>query len=105
MGKGGLKGPRLEIRSSLNSRAAVFHRAPTPVPDVPFGVTLSRLAPRMPALLGSLATGGLRRMASDETAKEFRAHEGSYRRFTFMMKWGTILSLLTGFIVILIIAK
>ncbi len=44
-------------------------------------------------------------MASDETAKDFRAHEGSYRRFTFMMKWGTVLSLLTGFIVILIIAK
>ena len=44
-------------------------------------------------------------MASDEATKDFRAHEGSYRRFTFMMKWGTILALLTGFIVILIIAK
>ena len=44
-------------------------------------------------------------MASDEAAKEIRAHEGSYHRFTFMMKWGTILALLTGFIVILIIAK
>jgi hypothetical protein len=44
-------------------------------------------------------------MASDDTAKEIRAHEGSYHRFLFMMKWGTILSLITGFIVILIIAK
>jgi hypothetical protein len=44
-------------------------------------------------------------MASDEATREIRAHEGSYRRFTFMMKWGTILSLITGFIVILIIAK
>jgi hypothetical protein len=44
-------------------------------------------------------------MASDEVAKEIRTHEGSYHRFTFMMKWGTILALLTGFIVILIIAK
>ena len=44
-------------------------------------------------------------MATDDAAKEIRAHEGSYHRFTFMMKWGTILALLTGFIVILIIAK
>lgn len=44
-------------------------------------------------------------MATDEATREIRAHEGSYHRFTFMMKWGTILALLTGFIVILIIAK
>lgn len=44
-------------------------------------------------------------MAIDETAKEMRAHEGSYHRFLFMMKWGTILSLITGAIVILIIAN
>ena len=44
-------------------------------------------------------------MASDEATKDFRAHAGSSRRFTFMMKWGTILALLTGFIVILIIAN
>ena len=44
-------------------------------------------------------------MATDETSREIRAHEGSYQRFTFMMKWGTILSLITGFIVILIISK
>ncbi len=44
-------------------------------------------------------------MASDEATKEIRAHQGSYHRFTFMMKWGTIMALITGFIVILIIAK
>ncbi len=44
-------------------------------------------------------------MATDDATKDLRAHESSYHRFTFMMKWGTILSLLTGFIVILIIAK
>ena len=44
-------------------------------------------------------------MATDEATKEVRAHEGSYHRFIFMMKWGTILSLITGFIVILIIAN
>lgn len=44
-------------------------------------------------------------MATDEATKEIRAHVGSYHRFTFMMKWGTILSLITGAIVILIIAK
>ena len=44
-------------------------------------------------------------MAVEGEAKEFRAHESSYARFTFMMKWGTILSLITGLIVILIIAN
>lgn len=44
-------------------------------------------------------------MATDEATKEVRAHQGSYHRFTFMMKWATILSLITGFIVILIIAN
>ena len=44
-------------------------------------------------------------MAADEATKEIRAHQGSYTRFIFMMKWGTILSLLLGFIVNLIIAK
>ncbi len=44
-------------------------------------------------------------MATDQSAKEMRAHEGSYRRFLFMMKWGTILSLITGFIVILVISN
>jgi hypothetical protein len=44
-------------------------------------------------------------MATDEATKEIRAHRASYHRFTFMMKWGMILSLITGFIVILIISK
>ena len=44
-------------------------------------------------------------MATDEGTKEIRAHQTSYHRFTAMMKWGTILSLITGLIVILIIAK
>ena len=44
-------------------------------------------------------------MPTDDATKDLRAHESSYHRFTFMMKWGTILSLLTGFIVILILAK
>lgn len=44
-------------------------------------------------------------MAADgEATKEMRAHESSYVRFLFMMKWGTILSLITGFLVILIIS-
>jgi hypothetical protein len=45
-------------------------------------------------------------MAADgEATKEMRAHEGSYARFLFMMKWGTILSLIIGFLVILIISN
>ena len=44
-------------------------------------------------------------MAADEATKEIRAHVNSYTRFLFMMKWGTILSLITGFIVILIISN
>lgn len=45
-------------------------------------------------------------MATDgEGAKDLKAHVKSYARFTFMMKWGTVLALLTGFVVILIIAK
>ena len=44
-------------------------------------------------------------MAVEGEAKEFRAHESSYGRFLVMMKWGTILSLITGFIVILIISN
>jgi hypothetical protein len=44
-------------------------------------------------------------MATDEATKEIRTHQGSYRRFLFMMKWGTILSLITGLIVILIISN
>lgn len=44
-------------------------------------------------------------MASDDTAKETRTHQQSYDRFITMMKWGTILAVIAGFIEILIIAK
>ena len=44
-------------------------------------------------------------MAAEGDAKDMRAHEKSYARFILMMKWGTILSLITGLLVILIIAK
>ncbi len=44
-------------------------------------------------------------MATDEATREIRAHQSSYGRFLFMMKWGTILSLFTGLIVILIISN
>ena len=43
-------------------------------------------------------------MAADaKPDNDMKAHLGSYGRFTFMMKWGTVLALLTGFIVVLII--
>jgi|GEM_PF-2487304 len=44
-------------------------------------------------------------MAADGDAKDMKAHAASYARFISMMKWGTALSLLTGAIVVLIIAK
>lgn len=45
-------------------------------------------------------------MATDgDAAKDLKAHVKSYARFTFMMKWGSILAVITGFVVILIIAK
>ena len=44
-------------------------------------------------------------MASErEVEKEFRAHFDSYGRFVSLFKWGTILSLITAAIVILLIA-
>jgi Bacterial aa3 type cytochrome c oxidase subunit IV len=45
-----------------------------------------------------MATGG-------ETQKEMRAHEGTYSLFVGLMKWGAILSVVTGLIVIFIIAN
>ena len=43
-------------------------------------------------------------MAADtHSDNDMKAHVGSYGRFIFMMKWGTVLSLLVGLIVILII--
>jgi hypothetical protein len=44
-------------------------------------------------------------MAVDGETREMRAHQSSYGRFTFMMKWAAIMSLITALIVILIIAK
>lgn len=41
-------------------------------------------------------------MASDG---DLKAHEQTYSGFTALMKWGTILSFIVGFIVILIIAR
>jgi hypothetical protein len=45
-------------------------------------------------------------MATDaEARKDLKAHERSYVRFISMMKWGTILSLLTGALVIYVISN
>jgi aa3 type cytochrome c oxidase subunit IV len=44
-------------------------------------------------------------MAAEGDARDFKAHEKSYARFIAMMKWGTILSALTGILVILIISN
>ncbi len=41
--------------------------------------------------------------APGETSKEVRTHEKSYALFTTMMKWGTILSVMIAFVVILLI--
>ena len=44
-------------------------------------------------------------MASErEAEKEFKAHFSSYARFVTLFKWGTILSLITAAIVVLLIA-
>jgi len=42
---------------------------------------------------------------ADGDAKDLKAHERSYDRFLFMMKWGTILSVITAFLVIFIISN
>jgi hypothetical protein len=45
-------------------------------------------------------------MAADhETHEDITAHVKSYSAFAWMMKWGTILSVITTAIVVLIIAK
>jgi len=45
-------------------------------------------------------------MATDADArKELKAHERSYDRFIAMMKWGTILSVIAAFLVIMIISN
>ncbi len=43
--------------------------------------------------------------APGDTQKEMRAHEGTYSLFTALMKWGTILSAITAFVVIFIISN
>ena len=42
-------------------------------------------------------------MAAEGDVKDLKAHVTSYARFIAMMKWGTVVSLLTGAFVILII--
>lgn len=44
-------------------------------------------------------------MAVEGEAKELKAHAQSYDRFIFMMKWGTVLSAITGLIVIFVISN
>ena len=46
-------------------------------------------------------------MAADKTtnAMDYPAHERSYDRFLFMLKWGTIASAIVGLAVVLIIAN
>jgi hypothetical protein len=43
--------------------------------------------------------------AEGNTPEDFRAHVKSYSHFAAMMKWGTILSFITGAVVVLIIAS
>ena len=43
--------------------------------------------------------------AESNNPEDIRAHVKSYGHFSAMMKWGTILSFLTGAIVVLIIAS
>ena len=42
---------------------------------------------------------------TSETQQEMAVHEKGYVKFLAMMKWGAILSLLTGLIVVLLIAE
>jgi hypothetical protein len=45
-------------------------------------------------------------MAADgEVQNDYQAHTKGYERFIGLMKWGTILSFITGAIVVLIIAS
>ncbi len=51
------------------------------------------------------AAGGTHGMAAEGDVKDLKAHVTSYARFISMMKWGTVLALITGFLVILIISN
>lgn len=44
-------------------------------------------------------------MAADDAGNDMNAHVQDYSLFTGIMKWGTILSLIAAFIVVLIIAN
>jgi hypothetical protein len=44
-------------------------------------------------------------MAVDEAERAVRSHQNSYDRFTGLMKWGAIISFLTGLLVIFIISN
>jgi hypothetical protein len=49
---------------------------------------------------------GNRKMAAEgEFEKEAITHRKGYEGFLFLMKWGTIISVITGFIVILLIRE
>jgi hypothetical protein len=43
--------------------------------------------------------------AEGELDKEVSVHRKGYEGFLFLMKWGTIISVITGFIVILLIRE
>ncbi len=43
--------------------------------------------------------------AEIDHVKEYKAHEGSYVRFLGIMKWGTILSAILVFIVVMLISS
>ena len=47
----------------------------------------------------------IRMAAEGNTPEDMRAHAKSYAHFAAMMKWGTILSFLTGAVVVLLIAS
>ena len=44
-------------------------------------------------------------MAADEVERAIRSHRHSYERFTGLMKWGAIVSFVTGLIVVFIISN
>jgi hypothetical protein len=43
--------------------------------------------------------------AEGDTPDDIKAHVKSYSHFAWMMKWGTIISFITGMIVVLIISS
>lgn len=43
--------------------------------------------------------------ANGDLDNQMGAHQSGYERFLRLMKWGTILSMLTGFIVVLLISN